>query len=72
MEREQLHREIEIYFSVKGRAKHFIEWAERNYGERITPDQVSNVKTRKKGLSSFSSIVFQVYLDEAGKFNGNN
>ena len=71
MDREQLQREMKTYFSVQGRAAHFIAWAKRNYNETITPDQISNPKNGKKGFSSFSSIVFQFYLSQAEQFNGN-
>ena len=72
MTRDQLKSEMQSYFSVKGSAKHFIDWAHRNFGETITPDQISNAKSGKKGFSSFSSIVFQIYLKQAREFNGLN
>lgn len=67
---ERLRQRMEGYFSVRGRTAHFIKWAERNYGSKITNDQISKIKKGHVGFSSFSRIVFTVYLDAAESFNG--
>ena len=67
MKNEKLQSLVQIHFSKYGSGKQFRDWAFKNFGQTILPNQITRAKEGQ--FSTFSAIVFQVYLQRVEEFN---